>query len=153
MRSPSCLCIYVSSPSSTFKCLNQSLWNFVHITWQLNPSRRRTYKSLPSFCVSLCVSLLSFLGNGSAKTRHFLCGPCLIKGESALCLCIPLSLLGNNSVKTFPRQQRIVGGIVFYAVRFVTKERRRAVLPRISFFLKMRINFFIRVKRFFSERF
>jgi hypothetical protein len=38
--------------------------------------------------VSVCLSLLSLLGNGSVK-------------------CIPLSLLGKNSVKTFPGQRRI----------------------------------------------
>jgi hypothetical protein len=31
---------------------------------------------------------------------------------------IPLYILDNNSVKTFPRQRRIVGGFVFYAVYF-----------------------------------
>jgi hypothetical protein len=35
---------------------------------------------------------------------------------------IPLSLLGNKSVKTFPRQRRIIGSVVFYAVRVVSKE-------------------------------
>jgi hypothetical protein len=51
-----------------------------------------------------------------------------------LCLwvfpCISLSLLGNNSVKTFPRQRKIVGGDVFYAVRVISKESRWLVLPR-----------------------
>jgi hypothetical protein len=63
--------------------------------------------------VSACVSLLSLLGKGSVN-------------------CIPLSLLGNNSVKTFPRQGRIVGRVVFYAIRVVSKESRRLVLPRTS---------------------
>jgi hypothetical protein len=44
----------------------------------------------------------------------------------------PLSLLGNNSVKTFLRQQRTVEGVVFYAVRVVSKEIGRLVLPRTS---------------------
>jgi hypothetical protein len=39
-----------------------------------------------------------------------------------VCLCIPLSLLGNNSVKTFPRQRRIVRGVVFYTIHVVSKE-------------------------------
>jgi hypothetical protein len=47
-----------------------------------------------------------------------------------VCLCIPLSLLGKKSVKTFPRQRRINGGVVIYAVRVVPKESRRLVLPR-----------------------
>jgi hypothetical protein len=45
---------------------------------------------------------------------------------------IPLSLSGNSSVKTFPRQRRIVVGVVFYAVRVVSKESSRLVLPRTS---------------------
>jgi hypothetical protein len=52
-----------------------------------------------------------------------------------VCLCIPLSLLGNCSVNTFPRQRRIVGGVVLYAVRVVSKESRRLVLTRNSCFL------------------
>jgi hypothetical protein len=42
-------------------------------------------------------------------------------------MCIPLSLLGNNSVKTFSRQRRIVG-VVFYAVLIVSKESRLELL-------------------------
>jgi hypothetical protein len=49
-----------------------------------------------------------------------------------ICLCIPMSLLGNNSVKTFPRQPRIDGGVVFCAVRVVSEKRRRLVLPITS---------------------
>jgi hypothetical protein len=44
----------------------------------------------------------------------------------------PLSLLGNGSVNTFPRQRRIVGGMVFYAVHVISKESRRLVIPRTS---------------------
>jgi hypothetical protein len=54
------------------------------------------------------------------------------KESLRVCLCIPLSLLGNGSINTFPRQRGIVGGIVFYAVRVVSKESRRLVLPRTS---------------------
>jgi hypothetical protein len=49
-----------------------------------------------------------------------------------VCLCIPLPLLGNNSVYTFPGQRRIFGGVVFYAVLVVSKESNRLVLPRTS---------------------
>jgi hypothetical protein len=38
-----------------------------------------------------------------------------------VCLCIPVSLLGNGRVNTFPRQGRIIGD-VFYTVRDVSKE-------------------------------
>jgi hypothetical protein len=34
-----------------------------------------------------------------------------------VCLCITLSLLDNGSVNTFPRQQRTVEVVVFFAVR------------------------------------
>jgi hypothetical protein len=46
-------------------------------------------------------------------------------------LRIPLSLLGNNAEEMFPQQQRIVGGVVFYAGDAVSKESR-LVLPRTS---------------------
>jgi hypothetical protein len=49
---------------------------------------------------------------------------------------MPLSLLGNNSVKTFPRQQRNVGGVVFYAVSVISNKRRRLVLPTTSCFIE-----------------
>jgi hypothetical protein len=40
--------------------------------------------------------------------------------------CIPLSFLDNGSVNTFPRQRRIVGGVVFCAVHVVSKESRQS---------------------------
>jgi hypothetical protein len=43
-----------------------------------------------------------------------------------------LSLLGNGSVNTFLRPRRIVEGVVFYAVRVVSNESGRLVLPRTS---------------------
>jgi hypothetical protein len=49
-------------------------------------------------------------------------------------ICIPLSLL-DNSVKTFPRQRRIVGVVLSCAVLVVSKECRRLVLPKTSRFL------------------
>jgi hypothetical protein len=39
-----------------------------------------------------------------------------------VCLFIPLSLLDNNSVEAFPRQWRIGGAVIFYAVRVVQKK-------------------------------
>jgi hypothetical protein len=49
---------------------------------------------------------------------------CHFKESLWVCLCIPLSLLGNGSVNTFPRQRKIVGRVVFYTVRVVSKESR-----------------------------
>jgi hypothetical protein len=79
--------------------------------------------------VGLCI-LLSLLGKNwvdvravtkNCWRRRFLCGSCLIKREF-VGLYIRLSLLGKNSVKTFARQRRIVGGVVFCAVRVMSKE-------------------------------
>jgi hypothetical protein len=47
-------------------------------------------------------------------------------------VCIPLSLLGNGSVNTFPWRRRIVGSIVLCAVCAVSKEGRLVVLLRTS---------------------
>jgi hypothetical protein len=47
-----------------------------------------------------------------------------------VCLCITLSLLDKDSVKTFQRQERIFGVVVLYAVRVGSKESRRLILPR-----------------------
>jgi hypothetical protein len=55
-------------------------------------------------------------------------------------LCIPVSLLGNNSVKTFSRQRRIVGGVVFYAVGVESKESRRLILPSLVLQLDCAVN-------------
>jgi hypothetical protein len=37
-------------------------------------------------------------------------------------LCIPLSLLSNGSVKTFPPQRRNIWGVVFHPVRVISKD-------------------------------
>jgi hypothetical protein len=97
------------------------------------------HKSLPSVCMSVCVSLLPLVRTGSVK-----CIPPFIARQRlgkyvpaatnahnnrrivvrvSVGLCIPLSLLCNNSVKISPRQRGIVGG-VFRAVRVVSKEGR-----------------------------
>jgi hypothetical protein len=89
------------------------------------------HKFLPLVSVSLCVSLLSLLGKGSAQ-----CIPPSVARQRLgkhvpaetnarnnrrivgcvgllVCLWISLSLLGNNSVKTFPRHRRMVWGCRF----------------------------------------
>jgi hypothetical protein len=125
---------------------------------------------LPSVCVSVCIPFQSLLGKDSvncippivarqrlgkrtpaaANTHNsrrivgrivLLYDPSLIKGESVGPSVYSLSLLGNNSVKTFPRQW-IVGVVVYYADRVVWKESRRLVLAeRIFFFVIMQWNF------------
>jgi hypothetical protein len=47
-------------------------------------------------------------------------------------LCITLALLGNSSLNTFPQQRKIVGNVVFYTFRNVSKKSRRLVLPTTS---------------------
>jgi hypothetical protein len=37
------------------------------VSWHLSPSQRRTSYVLPSICVSVCISPLSFLGSGSVS--------------------------------------------------------------------------------------
>jgi hypothetical protein len=51
-------------------------------------------------------------------------------------LCILLTLLGNNSVKTFQWQRKIVEGIIFCAVCVIQNESRQLVLPRTSCFVE-----------------
>jgi hypothetical protein len=53
----------------------------------------------------------------------------------------PLSLLGNGSVNTSPRQriqtQRgVVGGVVLYVVDVLSMDSRRLVLPRTYCFIQ-----------------
>jgi hypothetical protein len=56
------------------------------------------------------------------------------KSLPSVCVFLRVSLLSlpGNEVKTFPQQRRIVGGVVFYAVRVVSNKRKRRVLPRTS---------------------
>jgi hypothetical protein len=86
------------------------------------------HKSLPTFCVSACV--------GKVPVKTFPRQRIQATTEELLDACVcgsvyppPLSLLGNNHVKTFPRQQTIIAGVVFYAVPVVSKESRQLVLP------------------------
>lgn len=56
----------------------------------------------------------------------------LSKEILCVCLYISLSLQDSNSVKIVPRQRRIVGGIVLYAIRVVWKENMWLFLSRNS---------------------
>jgi Zn-finger protein len=173
--SPCCLCI--PPPPKTFECLNQSLWNLVHImapepiskAYFINPCHQsvclhvycpllllgnNSVNTFPwqwihatieelldasfsiwsmscqrSVCGSVYPSIVAWqwlskhvpTGTKNCWRRRFLYGPCCVK-EVSVGLCIPLSLLGNGSVNTFPREQRIVGGVVFYMVHVVSKK-------------------------------
>jgi hypothetical protein len=82
----------------------------------------------------LCATYHSVIDNSSVNTflRQWI--PATIEEllDACVCgsVCIPISLLGNSFVMMFPRRRRIVGGVVFYAVRVVSKESRRLVHPR-----------------------
>jgi hypothetical protein len=139
----------VNTPLSTFECLNQTLRNLVCLSWHLSPSKRRTSQMSP---ISLRVCMCMLLSNGRYKryaVNEYTCnnriifllwivrivfyaGRVLSKDSLWVCLCIPLSLLSNGSVNTFPRQQGIAGGVFFYAVYVVSKESSRFILPRTS---------------------
>jgi hypothetical protein len=87
-------------------------------------------------CESLNQSLLNFWNLHHGTWTHF--NGVLHKSLPPVCVhvCASLiSLLGNDSVNTYPRQRRIVGGVVFYAVHVVSKESRRLVILRISCYL------------------
>jgi hypothetical protein len=124
-----------------------------------DPISRNYFINPPSsVCVSGCVSLLSLLGKGSenfitpftARQRlgkhaavamntynnrriidHVIFYAVNILSKKSVCLCILLSLVCKNSLKTFPRQRRSVAGVVFY-VTLVSEESRRVVFPRTS---------------------
>jgi hypothetical protein len=51
-----------------------------------------------------------------------------------VCMCIPLSLLGNGTLRRFRSNMRMVGLAVFYVVRVLSKEIMRVILPSISRF-------------------
>jgi hypothetical protein len=103
--------------------------------------------SIYSSHLCLYVSFLSMPGKGLVKfTPPFVSRKRLGKHVSAvkntrnntrniegMCLFIQVSLVGNNSVKTFPRQRIFVGGAVFYAISVVWNESRRLILPRTPF--------------------
>jgi hypothetical protein len=100
--------------------------------------------------MSVCVSLLSLLGNGSVKCntpfvarqqlgKHVpraintfhnktYCWTRVSVGLSVYLLSLP----GNNSVKTSAQQRKFFAGVIFYAVRVVSKESRPLVLLRTS---------------------
>jgi hypothetical protein len=100
------VCVSVYHPLLTYELLNQFLWNFVCVSWQLSPSQRLTLWILPiSLCV--CLSVPCLLGYGSVKIIY--------RGNECT---------SNN--------RRIVQGVVLCAVRVVLKESRRLVLPRNS---------------------
>jgi hypothetical protein len=87
--------VYPTLPA--FECLYQSLWNFVYTYIMALKPVSAAYFVIRPISLCFCVCSVSLLGNGSVGTfpqqwthrkkqnswtRHFLCGPCRIKGES-----------------------------------------------------------------------
>jgi hypothetical protein len=131
MRSPSCLCVCVSPYQllNAWTYLPET-WYVYYGNWShLNGV---LHKSLPSICMYACVSLMSLQGNGSVNcispfgakqrlgkhvptatnTRNdkrivrrfiFYTVRVLTKESLWVFLCIPLSSLGKDSVKKFPK--------------------------------------------------
>jgi hypothetical protein len=111
---------------------------FINLFYQSAYTRQRFGKHVP----------VAANARNNIWTRHFLYGPCLIKGE-CVDLCIAVLSLCSNSVKAFQRQRRIVGSVVFYAVRFVSKANKGLVLPRTC--LPSHIEIFMDIHIFYSQ--
>jgi hypothetical protein len=112
-------------------------WYVYHGTWALHNSV--LHKSLISrMCICPVITRQQLgrhtpLATNTSNNRRIVGG--VISKESVwIRLCIPLSLLGKSSVNTFPRQWRIVEGIVFYLVHVISKESRWLVLTRTCFY-------------------
>jgi hypothetical protein len=155
------VCLWVSEfPSINWTNLYES-WYVYRGTWA-NLTPCLIYLFLPSAYVCVCVSLLSLWGRDQVKSisalitrqrlrkhipaaantrnnrivgRVVFCAFLDLSKESLWVSMYPLSLLGNNSVKTFPQQRRIVWDIVSYAVRIVLKEWRKWGPHGTSYFI------------------
>jgi hypothetical protein len=145
MRSPCCLCVCECPHQFLIpELIFMKLGKYVMATEPVSTASA-------SVCLSVYVSLLALLGKDSDKfilqfdarqrlgkhvpsatntcnsataERVILCAVLVLSMESLwVCLCIPLSLLGNGSVKMFPRQ-RIHATVqlldVSFYVRFVS---------------------------------
>jgi hypothetical protein len=120
---PCCLCLsFCESSLMNFWMPEQVFMKLGMYTMAPEPiSTVYIKKSHPLVGVSVCVSLLSLLGNGTVNTfplqrtqatknywiLHFLCSPYLIKEILCVCLYIPLLLLSNSSAKAFSRLREI----------------------------------------------
>jgi hypothetical protein len=92
------VCLYIS--------LHET-W-YIYVSWNLSPSERVLYKSLPSVCVCICMPPVA----GRQRLRNH----------------VPATMNTCNN-------RRIVGHIIFYAVRVAWKESRQWVRPRTSCYI------------------
>jgi hypothetical protein len=116
------------SPSSAVECLNKSLWNLACISGTSAHLKGVLHKTFLLACVPVRLFLLLLLGKGSRNPFPW---QRIHEKEKKICLAPVASLISGPicvSADTFPRQWRIVGGAVFYAVRVVSKENRRLCL-------------------------
>jgi hypothetical protein len=130
-RLPCRLCLCIPPP----RLLNT--WTNLYEAWYVYHAIWASLIGVPpiSLCVCLCIPIIPRHRLGkhvpTATNTHN-----RIVGRVVFCafrvIWKSLSLLGSGSVNTFPRQGKIVRGVVFYVVRVVSKESRRLVLPRIS---------------------
>jgi hypothetical protein len=144
-KNESMLCTYFEKTKVCCLCVNPpykllNAWTNLYETWYVCHGTWAhlsgvLHKSLPSVCVSLCVSVLLLLGKGSVKcippfVARQLLGKHVPAAKSTrnnnrivghVCLCTTLLLVSNSSVKMLLRQRRSVG-VIFYAIRVVSKE-------------------------------
>jgi hypothetical protein len=162
-----CLCI----PLSSFQSLNQSFWNFICTSCTWTYLNGVLHKPFPSVCVPVCVSVILFLGKGSVnyippfiarqrvgkhipakkntRSNRRIAGQCVC---GSVCVS-PMSLLGKNLMKTFNRQRRIVGGVVFYSVCVVSQNFLFLCVFLVSVSHKVRIWCPLVNKRSFSFKY
>jgi hypothetical protein len=167
MRSPCCLCVCMCIPGpSTFDCLNEF---FIKVGIYITASEPiSTTYFINLFHQSVCLHM--YLRNvvrqmlskhiptetNTLNKRRIVEGvvlyAVLIVSKKCLwvcgsVLCRPI-LLGNGSVKTFLLQRRIVGRVVFCAVRVLSMESRQLVPPRTPFFpVRYELNFYMSFRR------
>jgi hypothetical protein len=150
MLPPCCLCgcEYPPHPHLLLNAWTNlyETWDLYHDTWV--PLISMLHKSLPSACVSFlhvqCIPpVVDWQRPVKSPTSTNTAVELL---DACLWVCVsPTSLLGNNSVKTFLQQRRIVGGVL-YAVRVRSNESRQLVLSRTSCFQRTTIEILCRLQ-------
>jgi hypothetical protein len=119
------LCVWIPT-LLTFECLNQYLWNLLCITCTSAHIEGVLHRSLNSdyrLMSILIVARRRFGKHVSAATNTRNNRIIVAWAYLWVCLCIPLSSIGKNSVKKNFRR------VIFYADPFIAKERRQLVLP------------------------
>jgi hypothetical protein len=142
--------MYIMTPesSSTAYFINET--EPISLSYFTNPSHQSVWLSLLPFLDKGSIKFISRFMARQRLSKHvpaakntrisrrivgriISCAARVLSKKSLwACLCILVSFLGNNSVKTFLRQRSIFGDVVLYAVPLTLKENRRLVLPRSS---------------------